>query len=194
MVKLLLGLDARAVAARRGRCAGGRDLPPAYDGTCAGAARPKSPIPTTRGQRRRARAGASTVRPPRMIAYLRGRVLEKHPNRLIVDVQRRRLRRARAALDVLRRAASRAPRSRCASTRTCARTRCSSTGFATRARAADVRAADRRQRHRPEARAGGALGHRAARARRRDPARRRRAAHRAFPASARRPPSASCSS
>ena len=48
-----------------------------------------------------------------MIARLNGKVLEKHPNRVIVDVVRRRLRRARAALDVLRAAAIPARRSRC---------------------------------------------------------------------------------
>ncbi len=37
-----------------------------------------------------------------MIAHLRGRILDKQPNRIVVDVERRRLRRVRAALDVLR--------------------------------------------------------------------------------------------
>ena len=114
----------------------------------------------------------------RMIAFLRGRVLEKQPNRVIVDVQRRRLRGPRAAVDLLRARRRRAPRCRCASTRTCARTRCSCTAFSRELERQLFERLIGDQRHRSEAGDRGAVGHRAARTGRRRAARRRGAADR----------------
>ena len=89
-------------------------------------------------------------------------MLEKHPNRVIVDV-------AGVGYDVRCRcprfyvSATPARRSRCAIHTHVREDQLALYGFATDARADDVRAADRGQRHRPEAGAGGAVGHRAAR-------------------------------
>ena len=129
----------------------------------------------------------------RMIAFLRGRVLDKQPNRVIVDVQGVGYEvhvplstfydvgeaGAEVALRIYTHVREDALQLY---------------GFLTDARAAAVRAADRHQRHRAEAGDRRAVGHRAARAGRRRAARRRRAADRHSRASARRPPSASCSS
>ena len=80
----------------------------------------------------------------------------KQPNRIVVDVERRRLRRVRAALDVLR------PRRAGSEIALRIHTHVREDALALlrlrdAARAGAVRAADRRQRHRPEAGAGGAV-------------------------------------
>ncbi len=125
-----------------------------------------------RGPRReagtkRASPGATTARhrsAARMIAFLRGRVLEKHPNRLIVDV-------AGVGYDVEvplstfyngRRAGR---RDHAAHPHARARRSARPLRLRDPARAHGVRAADRGERHRPEAGAGGDLRHRAARTR-----------------------------
>ena len=101
-----------------------------------------------------------------MIAHLRGRLLEKHPNRVIVDVNG-------VGYDVhvpLSTFYEMAEPGEEIALRIHTHVREDALllyGFATRARAADLRAADQRQRHRSEARARGALGHRAERAGRR---------------------------
>ena len=130
MVKLLLGLDkvpsphdaadALAVAICHlhhgsGALAG---IASATDGRPARAARPQTAGATTSrsGRADRRRPGV----PARMIAHLRGRVFEKHPNRVIVDV-------AGVGYDVLvplstfYTCGDPGARSRCAFTRTCAR-------------------------------------------------------------------------
>ena len=154
MVKLLLGLAA---------------LPTPHDAADALAVaichvHSLAPVGVARRRRRVAQAATSwrhyqarTL----VIAHLRGRILDKQPNRIVVDVNG-------VGYDVSvplsRRStvsATPAARSRCASTRTCARTRCLLLRVRDAARAGAVRAADRRQRHRSEARAGRAVGHRA---------------------------------
>ena len=161
MVKLLLGLDAPPHAARRGRRARRRDLPPAQrrPAPCAEAA-------ARRRTRTPRRAPKSWRDVPAMIAHAcAAGWSRKQPNRLIVDVRRRRLRRARAAVDVLR--ARRAGRRRgAAHPHARARGRACAVRVRHGARAAALRAADRHQRHRAEARARGAVGHRAGRSRR----------------------------
>ena len=101
-----------------------------------------------------------------MIAFLRGRVLEKHPNRVIVDVGGVGYDLAvplstfytagEAGAEITLRVHTHVREDQLALF-----------GFATRARARGLRAADRDQRHRAEAGARGAVGHRAARAGRR---------------------------
>src|SRR5581483_5543705 len=67
-------------AARRVRCAGGRHLPFAFDAA--------GRIPDPRSRIPQSAALLAAVPSPvyRMIAFLRGRVLDKHPNRILVDV------------------------------------------------------------------------------------------------------------
>src|SRR5581483_10985115 len=69
-------------AARRLRCAGGRHLPFAFDAA--------GRIPDPGSRIPESAAGALLAAVPssvyRMIAFLRGRVLDKHPNRILVDV------------------------------------------------------------------------------------------------------------
>ena len=107
----------------------------------------------------------------RMIARLNGKVLEKHPNRVIVDV-------SGVGYDV------QVPLSTfygCGEPGAAIALRIHTHvredqlalyGFATDLELIDVRKADRGQRHRPEAGVVGAVRHRAARPRRRDPAQR----------------------
>ena len=131
-------------------------------GTRAPARRAGAALPRHLRSWRDVAARRSAPAPGAVIAHLSGTLLEKQRAAPRRRRRRRRLRRAGAALDVLRRRRAGRAASRCASTRTCARTRCSSSASRTRARADAVRAADRRQRHRPEGRARGAVGHRAA--------------------------------
>ena len=170
MVKLILGLavvpsphdaaDALAVAI----CHVHSMAPGQIDGAAGG---PRSKAATSWRHYRPARV---------VIAYLRGHIFEKQPNRIIVDVSWRRLRRAGAALDLLR---SRRCGQRDRAPHPHARARGSAGAVRLRhpARAGSLRTADRHQRHRAEAGAGGALRHRAAGADSRHRAWRRGAAH-----------------
>ena len=81
MVKLLLGLAARPVAARRRRRAGRRDLPPALASAGAGRRRPAP----RRTREARDELASLPARTP-VIAHLRGRILEKHRTAIVVDV------------------------------------------------------------------------------------------------------------
>ena len=174
MVKLLLGLDAVPTPHDAADALAVAICHLHQSGVIAAAgARTRAAEP--RGGCRRPGAGGSTDRrhddrvPAR--AHPREASQPRHRRR-----GGRRLRRAGAALDLLhRRRAGRRDRA----ARPHARARGSARALRVRhaARAGAVRAADRRQRHRPEAGAGGAVGHRAARPGRRHPARRRRAAH-----------------
>jgi len=95
MVKLLLGLPAvPSPHGRRGR-AGGRHLPRALAAACA-RRRPRQPGRAAAQPRdeladlsSRLRARGATARQARtiVIAHLRGAILEKHPNRIVLDVQ-----------------------------------------------------------------------------------------------------------
>ena len=126
MVKLLLGLDARAVAARRRRRAGRRDLPrPQRHGRHRGA-RSAEPARTD------LRSWRAIVRdePPAVLLRLprHDRPSQWHARRQGAEPhrrrrRRRRLRRARAAVHVLSSWRSRIAASSCASTRTCAKMR-----------------------------------------------------------------------
>src|SRR6185503_15057498 len=126
---------------------------------------------------RRPRFGATSALNP----YARDRVpARQHPRKTSEQNRRRRqrhrLRGVRAAVDVLR------PRRRRfghrgADSHACARGRAPALRFRHPARAGAVRAADQRQRHRPQGRARGAFGHRAARPDSRHRARRSRAPH-----------------
>ena len=111
---------------------------------------------------------------PRMIAFLRGRVLDKHPNRIVLDVNGVGYEVLRAALHLLR---HRRRRHRGVAARAHARARgCAAALWISHAaRAAALRAPDRDQRHRAEAGHRGPLRHREPRARRRRAARRHRA-------------------
>src|SRR5262249_17501762 len=84
----------RAVPTRRSRCARGRDLPSALDGAIRNSrlwighskswtSTPDSRLPNP-GQAPHLAAISSTNR--RMIAFLRGRALDQHPNRISIDV------------------------------------------------------------------------------------------------------------
>ena len=200
MIKLLLGLDDAAVAARRRRRAGGGDLPPAFDA----AGRRSKPALERRGHARTdagagsaglpsREPGVSTGRPPRMIAFLRGRVLDKQPNRVIVDVQGVGYE-VHVPLSTYYDIGDDGRGGRAARPHARARGRAAALRLPHGARAAAVRAADRHQRHRSEAGDRGALGHRDARAGGGGAARRRRAADRRARASARRRRSGSSSS
>ena len=158
-----------ADAPRRGRRAGRGHLPRAQ--RASGAAREAAG-----GRRaRRAPAAEELARVPTMIASLRGRLADKQPNRLVVDVDgvgydvvvplSTFYRLGDAGSDVV----AAHPHARARGHARAVRVRHD-------VRAADVRAADQRQRHRAEAGAGGAVGHRAGRLRARRAARRRRAA------------------
>ena len=155
MVKLLLGLSVGAVAARRRRRAGGRDLPRAPSHARA-PDRHGRPIAarelaqrSTRGSRHRRSWRRLAQARRTMIAFLRGRLLEKHPNRVIVDVNGVGYDVQVPAVDVLRarRAGGRGvashPHAR-------PRRRHRALRIRDRARAGAVRAADRGQRHRSE--------------------------------------------
>ena len=184
--KLLLGLDRRADAARRGRRA--RRSPSA---TCIAGPR-AAPIASFRPQPTRATSWRSYSPPPRHRQAWRFGAANPHdrdraparthsrkasePHRR--RRQRRRLRRVRAAVDVLR---PRRARRRDHALRIHTHVRedaLAALRVRDAARAGAVRAVDRRQRHRSEGRAGGAVGHRAARTDSRDRARRPRATDR----------------
>ena len=80
MVKLILGLAEPAVTARRRRCVGGRHLSRAF-----GAAGPHCRSDRAdAAQGRRDQLAAVSTRTV-VIAHLRGRILEKQPNRIVVD-------------------------------------------------------------------------------------------------------------
>ena len=138
MVKLLLGLDeppsphdaADALAVAICHVHSDARRPAAATALATIGAPRRPPGAGARTVRPRARGaprpGARTGRRRRMIAFLRGRVLEKQPNRssstctgVGYDVH--------VPLSTYYDIGERAPRSRCASTRTCARTRCSCT-------------------------------------------------------------------
>ena len=119
----------RAVAARRRRRARRRDLSRAHP-----PARPRRPRAASRAHLRSWRH--AKLPRARQTSSVRDRASVRHAPREAGPAarrrrRRRRLRRAGAALDVLRASASRDRPSRCASTRTCARTRCSSSGSRT---------------------------------------------------------------
>ena len=129
-------------------------------------------------------------RPASVIAHLTGTLLEKQRPAARRRRRRRRLRRAGAALDVLRRRRA-GDRRLAAHPHARARGRDSAVRVCHAARALALRAADRRQRHRTQSRAVGAVRHRAGAISSARSASRTSRGSRAFPASARRPPSAS---
>ena len=166
----------RPVASRCGRRAGGRHLPRAL----VSRRRALWPPPTSLaaralGARQRHELAPLPAR-TNVIAHLRGRISREAAQPHRDRRQRRRLRRVGSALDLLR-SGRRRQRHRAAHSHACPRGCAGAVRVCDVARARSVRTTDRRQRHRPEARAGGAVRHRAARARARHRAGRRRTAH-----------------
>ena len=166
MVKLLLGLDGRARRrttpptrwpSRSATCTSGRSRRARRRRVRARAELRGRPAGVDQSWRHvPARPGPRDRAPPR--PHAREASEPRHRRR-----RRRRLRRAGAALDLLRARRARRRRSRCASTRTCARTRSRSTGSRTALEQELFERLIARQRHRPEAGARRAVGHRAAR-------------------------------
>ncbi len=80
MVKLILGLSELPIAARCRGCAGGGDLSYQLDGAAACGERLAAAGREGAGQLAAVPSGTL------VIAYLRGRILDKQPNRIVVDV------------------------------------------------------------------------------------------------------------